>query len=73
MRLRLVGVLQRSIFQSELLISEANFKKYFPSQSGYAYFLIQTPSTPNPAAFSESAERIGHTLERTLDDYGLGC
>ena len=71
LRLRLVGVLQRSIFQSELLISEANFKKYFPSQSGYAYFLIQTPSTPNPAAFSESAERIGHTLERTLDDYGL--
>ena len=69
--LRLVGVLQRSIFQSELLISEANFKKHFPNQSGYAYFLIQTPSTPNPAAFSESAEHIGYTLERTLDDYGL--
>ena len=71
LRLRLVGVLQRSIFQSELLISEANFKKHFPNQSGYAYFLIQTPSTPNPAVFSESAEHIGHTLERTLDDYGL--
>ncbi len=71
LKLRLVGVLQRSIFQSELLISEANFKKYFPSQSGYAYFLIQRPSTPNPAAFSESVEHIGHTLERTLDDYGL--
>ncbi len=71
LKLRLVGVLQRSIFQSELLISEANFKKYFPSQSGYAYFLIQTPSTSNPAAFSESAERIGHTLERTLENYGL--
>ena len=71
LRLRLVGVLQRSIFQSELLISETNFKKHFPSQSGYAYFLIQTPSTSDPAAFSESAERVGHTLERTLDDYGL--
>ena len=71
LRLRLVGVLQRSIFQSELLISEANFKKHFPNQSGYAYFLIQTSSTPKPATFSESAERIGHTLERTLDDYGL--
>ena len=71
LRLHLVGVLQRSIFQSELLISETNFKKHFPSQSGYAYFLIQTPSTSNPAAFYESAERIGHTLERTLDDYGL--
>ena len=71
LRLRLVGALQRSIFQSELLISEANFKKHFPSQSGYAYFLIQTPSTSDPASFSESVERIGHTLERTLDDYGL--
>ena len=71
LKLRLVGVLQRSIFQSELLISEANFKKHFPSQSGYAYFLVQTPLTSNPAAFSESAKRIGHTLERTLDDYGL--
>ena len=71
LKLRLVGVLQRSIFQSELLISEANFKKHFPSQSGYAYLLIQAPSTSDPAAFSESAERIGHTLERALDDYGL--
>lgn len=71
LKLRLVGVLQRSIFQSELLISEANFKKHFPSQSGYAYFLVQTPLTSNPAAFSESAKRIGHALERTLDDYGL--
>ena len=71
LKLRLVGVLQRSIFQSELLISEANFKKHFPSQSGYTYFLIQTPSIPNPAAFSESTEHIRHTLERALDNYGL--
>ena len=71
LKLRLVGFLQRSIFQSELLISEANFKKHFPSQSGYAYFLIQTPPTSNPAALSESAENIGHTLERALADYGL--
>ena len=71
LKLRLVGVLQRSIFQSELLISEANFKKHFPSQSGYAYFLIQTPSISNPVAFAESTERIGHTLESTVDDYGL--
>lgn len=71
LKLRLVGVLQRSLFQSELLISDANFKKHFPSQSGYAYFLIQIPPTPNLAGFSESAEHIGHTLERMLDDYGL--
>ena len=71
LRLRLVGVLQRSIFQSELLISEANFKKYFPSQSGYAYFLVQTPAAPDPAVSAENAERIRHTLEGVLEDYGL--
>ncbi len=71
LKLRLVGILQRSIFQSELLISEANFKKHFPSRSGYAYFLIQTPSTSDPVISAESAERIGHTLENTLEDYGL--
>lgn len=71
LKLRLVGVLQSSIFQSELLISEANFKKHFPSQSGYAYFLIQTPSIADTAAYSESTEHIGHTLERALEDYGL--
>ena len=71
LKLRLVGVLQRSIFQSEMLISEANFKRHFPSQSGYAYFLIQTPSTSNPATFTENTEHIGHTLEGALDDYGL--
>ena len=71
LKLRLVGVLQRSIFQSELLISEANFKKHFPSRSGYAYFLIQTPSISNPVPSADSVEHIGHTLESTLDDYGL--
>ena len=71
LKLRLVGFLQRSIFQSELLISEANFKKYFPSQSGYAYFLIQTPPSLDATGTAETAERIGHTLESTLNDYGL--
>ncbi len=69
--LRLVGFLQRSIFQSELLISEANFKKHFPSRSGYAYFLIQTPSSPDPTGHAESAEHLGQILESTLDDYGF--
>ena len=72
LKLRLVGFLQRSIFQSELLISEANFKKHFPSQSGYAYFLIQTPSTTQSWRHcTENAENTGHTLERALADYGL--
>lgn len=70
--LRLVGLLRSSIFQSELLISEANFKKHFPSQSGYSYFLIRPPSEEG-AGFegSEEPEEIAQILEYTLSDYGF--
>jgi ABC-type antimicrobial peptide transport system permease subunit len=62
-KLRLHGLLQSSIFQSEILISEANFLKHFPSQSGYSYFLIETPPT-NAAATAQ-------ILESALSDYGF--
>ena len=63
LRLRLVGLLRSSIFQSELLISEDNFKKHFPSQSGYGYFLIQTPP--------QRGKDIGRILEGALNNYGF--
>ena len=63
LKLRLVGLLQGSIFQSELLISEANFTKYFPSRSGHKYFLIQTPP--------DAMEDVARTLESALRDYGF--
>ena len=63
LKLRLVGLLQGSIFQSELLISEGNFTKYFPSQSGYRYFLIQTPP--------KDAEEVTQVLENVLRDHGF--
>ncbi|HQR07541.1 MAG TPA: FtsX-like permease family protein [Gemmatales bacterium] len=36
------AVIKGSIFQSELVMSEANFRKLFPSEAGYRYFLIDT-------------------------------
>ena len=62
-KLRFVGLLQSSIFQSEVLISEANLLKHFPSVSGYAHFLIETPF--------DRADHIGQTLEHALRDYGF--
>ncbi len=62
-RLRFVGLLKKSIFQSEVLISEENFLKHFPGQSGYSYFLISPP----PPLTSETAP----ILEKTLSDYGF--
>ncbi|MBT5831001.1 MAG: ABC transporter permease, partial [Candidatus Latescibacteria bacterium] len=59
--LRLVGLLNTSIFQSDVLISEANFLKHFPSQGGYGYFLAETDQ---PDAFTA-------LLEKQLADVGL--
>lgn len=62
-KLRLMGLIKRSIFQSELLISEANFLNHFPSQSGFSYFLVKTTSPESPD--------IQSILERNLRSYGL--
>ncbi len=52
-----------SLFQSQLIISESNFTKYFPSQSGYQFFLIKT----SPELRKETLL----VLEKTLEDYGF--
>ena len=62
-RLRLVGTLAGSIFQSELLISERDFLEHWPSHGGYGYFLIDT----QPGAGAEVAQ----TLEATLAPFGF--
>ena len=59
-RLRLVGLLKNSIFQSELLVSEANFTAHFPDRSGYGYFLVET----------DRPRELGALLERRLQDAG---
>ncbi len=41
-RLRIVGLLDTSIFQSELLISEEMFLDHFPDHDGFAFFLGET-------------------------------
>ncbi len=62
-RLRLVGTLADSIFQSELLMADKQFVKLFPDEEGYRYFLIEAPQ--------ERAQSIGVALEDTLSDYGF--
>ncbi len=61
-RLRLVGSLADSIFQSELLMSEKNFLQLFPEQQGYRFFLIDAPGVPTA---------IAATLEDRLSDFGF--
>jgi ABC-type antimicrobial peptide transport system permease subunit len=37
------GMINGSIFQSELLLSENQFRQLYPSEAGYRYFLIAAP------------------------------
>ncbi len=62
-RLRFVGLLQDSIFQSELLLSESNFLKLYPRQEGYQFFLIST--TP------DRTSDVKALLETALADHGF--
>jgi ABC-type lipoprotein release transport system permease subunit len=64
--LQIVGLLDRSIFQSELLISEANFRRLFPSQVGYSYFLCKSRGSNLPLN-----PQLSSLLEQHLSDYGF--
>ena len=61
--LRLVGLLRKSVFQSELVISEANLAKHFPSRTGASYFLLRTQPGEQDRTMQE--------LERTLSGFGF--
>jgi len=62
-RLRVVGLLHDSVFQSELLMSEANFLKLYRRQEGYSFFLIDTPQ--------ERADEVKVLLETALTNHGF--
>jgi len=62
-KLRFVGLLEASIFQSEVIIAEQNFLKHFPGVNGHTYFLIESPKS--------ETERVSAVLENALRDFGF--
>jgi ABC-type lipoprotein release transport system permease subunit len=62
-RLRIVGTLQDSVFQSELLIADEHFRKLYPRTEGFRLFLIDTPA--------EYAEVVPRLLTSGLRRQGL--
>ena len=58
-KLKVVGALNNSVLQSELIISEAAFIKAFPAEQGFRFFLIDGP-----------ASALG-SLEDALSDFGF--
>jgi ABC-type antimicrobial peptide transport system permease subunit len=61
--LEVVGLLDNSIFQGDLLIDEQTLLAQFPEINGYQFFLVEAPA--------DRAVQVQNALERTLGDYGL--
>ena len=61
-RLKIVAALSDSLFQSELLMSEANFTQLFPEQEGYAFLLVKTPDV--------ELSSVSSAIEDRLADFG---
>ncbi len=62
--LLLVGLLDRSVFQSELLMSADNFERYFPAESGFGFFAFDVPAELDAA-------QLAVNLEHDLEGYGF--
>jgi ABC-type lipoprotein release transport system permease subunit len=62
-RLRFVAALSDSVFQSEVLISESNFLRAFPSEQGFRVFLIDAPK--------KLWQPLIEQLESALSDHGF--
>jgi ABC-type lipoprotein release transport system permease subunit len=60
--LRVVAALSDSIFQGELLISDANFRALFPEQQGFRFLLVDAPAG--------RTTEIANAIERGAADLG---
>jgi ABC-type antimicrobial peptide transport system permease subunit len=67
--LRLVAALSDSIFQGELLMSDANFLKLFPDRGGYNFFLLDV--APGEASAVSAVSSVTHVLDQQLSDFGF--
>lgn len=68
LRLRVVGALRDSVLQSELVMSEAQFTRWFPRHEGYRVFLVgDRAASGTPRA----PDVLAALLEGPLSDFGF--
>ena len=65
--LRFVAALRDSVLQSELIVGEDAFLRFFPAQQGFQFFLIESPGITT----SEQAGRLAQAVERVLGPFGI--
>jgi len=63
LRVRLVATLSNSLFQGELLMGDENFRRLFPEEQGFRFFLMDAPH--------ENVSSVTEILEQRLGDYGF--
>jgi putative ABC transport system permease protein len=66
LELQFVGAIADSVLQGELIMSEGNFVRLFPSQQGYRYFLIDAP-----VQTVDEAGALAGVLEKDLTTFGF--
>lgn len=69
-KLRIVGTFQDSIFQSELLMSDANFRTLYPRDEGFRLFLVDVPADKIDRAtelLETGLQANGFAVSRTAD------
>ena len=64
-RLKLVATLSNSIFQSELLMGETNFRALFPAADGFGVVLVDTPAGKQDA--------VRQALNTQLGEYAVNA
>lgn len=62
-QLQIAGMFDGAVFQGVLVMSEEQFVKTFPEQTGYQYFLIEVAP--------EHAEQVSDLLETRLEPFGF--
>ncbi len=62
-RVRLVAMIENSILQGSLIVSEEQFVEHFPSESGYRMLLIDTPQ--------DMVENVADHLSARMSSFGL--
>ena len=67
LELQFVGAIRDTVLQGELIMSEENFVRLFPSQQGYRYFLIDAPGVIT----AEAAGELAGVLEKELSTFGF--
>lgn len=69
--LEVVGMLDSSIFQGVLVMSDENLKRIAPETTGRRYFLVETPASASREDASKQRDAVAGILETSLQPFGL--